>query len=261
MSPRLDRYLALAALALAASVVAGLLVACGGGEISPGEAATESTSTESPTSTASTAVSSTSISVTSSRPATTTTTAVPPSDTTPLDVAQSWLAAYQLGDVEAFQELTHPEATALCVQCGYDRQEEPYFAQIGEATADVSDSRMLALANGSIDPTCNADGAVVTCQTLRTSDFGFFSDGGEPKEQMEATYEFTVEDGLVTRRVVTIHFGRPFDWAAVASYEKWLRDHDPAAYGELFAFGTILLTTAEQFERHGEYVRGYWDDR
>ena len=175
----------------------------------------------------------------------------------PIEVAEAWLGADQLGDVERFQALTHPEATAVCLQCGYERSEAQYFAQIGEATSDINDSRSLAIANGSLDPTCSADGSVVICETLRTSDFGFFDDDGKPPQQLEASFEFTVEDGLVTRRVRTINSGSVFDRAAVAEYRKWLKEHYPIAEGELFAFSTILLTTTEQFEQHQQYVREY----
>jgi hypothetical protein len=227
---------------LVAIVLLGLLAACGASESAP-----EATRTESTTSTV--------------QPSTASTTGAQSPELSPIEVAEAWLAAYQLGDVERFHLLTHPDATAVCVKCGYERQEQPYFAQIGEATTDATDSRMLALANGSLDPACTADGSVATCETLRTSDFGFFTGDGKPTQQMEATVEFTVEAGLVTRRVLTIHSGMVFDRAAVADYRSWLKDHYPSVEGELFAFSTILLTTAEQFEQHQRYVDEYQAER
>ena len=180
---------------------------------------------------------------------------MPPSKASPLEVVQRWLAAYELGDVERFHALTHPDATAFCL-FGYDRGEGPYF-QAGEAAADLTDSRQLALANGSLNAKCSENGPVVTCQTVRTSDWGFFTDGGEPTRQMETTLEFTVEGGLVTRRILTIDVGQTFDFAAIDAYEKWLSEQHPDAYDELFLFGTILLGTTEQFEFHQQYVTEY----
>jgi hypothetical protein len=182
---------------------------------------------------------------------TTPTTATPPD---PLTVAEEWLAAYETGDVTAFQALMHSDATARCVGCAYERREEPYFAQVGEGTSDLSDSRLLALANGTIERSCAADGSVVSCDTVRRSDFGHRDDEGMPTLQFTATYEFTVEDGLITRRILILHSGQTFDFNVVADYERWLRDNHPDAHEQLFAFGTILVTTVEQFEAHREYV-------
>jgi hypothetical protein len=168
-----------------------------------------------------------------------------------------WIAAFEAGKVAEFQALMHPDATANCLNCAYDRQETAYFAQIGEGTADVADSRLLALGNGSLNAACSTAGPVVTCETLRTTDFGYFSADGEPTRQWDATYEFTVENGLITRRIITNNGGTAFDSGRVAQYEKWLEENHPQVHAEIFAFGTILLTTVEQFAKHQEYVSRY----
>lgn len=179
----------------------------------------------------------------------------------PLEVAIEWIAAFEAGDVEAFQALMHPDAMGNCLNCAYDRQETAYFSQIGEGTADVSDSRLLALANGSLNATCTMDGPVVACETVRSSDFGHVTADGEPTRQWVATYEFTVESGLITRRILISHEGVSFDFGIVADYERWLREHHPDVHSETFAFGTILLTTVGQFEIHQEFVPQFWATR
>jgi hypothetical protein len=173
---------------------------------------------------------------------------------TPLEIASAWIAAFEAGDVEGFQSLMHPDATAKCVDCAYDRQETPYFAQIGEGTADVTDSRLLALGNGTLNAECAADGPTVTCETLWSSNFGYFTAEGEPTRQWKLSYEFTIENGLITRRIITNVGGASFDFGRVADYEDWLEENHPEVHAETFAFGTILLTTAEQFALHQEYV-------
>ncbi|NNF63065.1 MAG: hypothetical protein HKN07_02290 [Acidimicrobiia bacterium] len=179
----------------------------------------------------------------------------------PLDVAMEWIIAFEAGDVETFQRLMHPDATANCLNCGYDRQETSYFVQFGEGTADVADSRLLALGNGSLNAECNALGAVVTCETRRSTDFGHFNADGEPTLQWNATYELTVENGLITRRILTDNEGSAVDSAKLADYERWLMTNHPEIHGELFAFGTILLSTDEQFTNHRQYVPRYWASR
>jgi hypothetical protein len=180
---------------------------------------------------------------------------------TPLEIAEAWIAAFEVGDVERFQALMHPDATANCINCAYERQETSYFVQVGEGTADVSDSRLLALGNGTLNAVCEANGSVVACNTLRASDFGHFTASGEPTRQWEATYEFTIEDGFITRRIIINHGGTAFDSGRVAEYEDWLKEHHPEVHAESFAFGTILLTTPEQFALHQGYVPAYWESR
>ncbi|NND03590.1 MAG: hypothetical protein HKN91_12465 [Acidimicrobiia bacterium] len=235
-------------LLLNCTVVILLAAACGGG--SPPAEPTSTVTTVAPSPTAGSTSASTSL------PTTTTTTTA--AATAPLEVAATWISAYEAGDVDTFQALMHPDATALCVNCAYDRAEAPYFTQVGESTADVADSRLLALANGSLNADCTADGSLVTCETLRTSDFGFASADGEPDRQWAATYELTVAEGLVTRRVLVHQSGNPFDFGIVAEYERWLKANHPDAHAEGFAFGTILLTTLEQFELHQEFVPQFW---
>jgi hypothetical protein len=180
---------------------------------------------------------------------------------TPLELANQWIAAFEAGDVATYQGLMHPDAVAACLQCGYDRPETAYFDQIGEGTRDVADSRLLALGNGSLHATCAADGPVVTCETLRSTDFGHHTAEGEPTQQWNVTFELTFEDGLVTRRVLIENEGAEYDRARVAAYETWLRESHPDAHADLFVLGTILLTTVEQFEQHREYVSEYWASR
>lgn len=173
----------------------------------------------------------------------------------------AWIFAFEAGDVATFQGLMHEDASANCLGCGYDRQETAYFGQVGEGTADVSDSRLIALGNGTLNAVCVADGPVVTCETLRSTDFGHFTADGEPERQWNATYEFTIDDGLITRRIITNNGGTAYDSGRVAAYEKWLRDTHPDVHAETFAFGTILLTTVEQFALHQQYVPQYWASR
>jgi len=212
--------------------VAILVTACGSGGTAPSSTATSPTTT-------------------------TTILAVP----TPLELATQWIAAFEAGDVATFQGLMHPDATGTCLKCGYDRPETAYFDQIGEGTRDVFDSRLLALGNGSLDAVCAADGPVVTCETLRSTDFGHHTADGEPTQQWNATFELTVEDGLVTRRIITKNEGVEYDRGRVAGYETWLRQNHPDVHADLFVLGTILLTTVEQFEQHREYVPQYWASR
>ncbi len=188
--------------------------------------------------------------------ATTTSATVDPA-ATPLQVAMEWITAFEAGDVATFQGLMHLDATANCLNCGYDRQESVYFSQIGESTADVSDSRLLALGNGSLSAVCAAEGRVVTCETLRSSDFGHLTAEGEPTRQWDASYEFTVENGQITRRIITLIQGTPFDSRRIDDYERWLKENLPEAHDEIFAFGTILLSTVDQFAEHQEYVSQY----
>lgn len=239
---------------VAVLMTAATISACGDAAAPvPGSSADSTPSPQTSSSTTTPRASTTSVALTS------TTSTTRPTD--PLSVAEEWLAAYEAGDVAAFQALMHPDATARCVGCAYERREEPYFAQVGEGTSDVADSRLLALANGTISRTCGADGPLVRCDTLRTSDFGYRDDTGKPTQQFDATYEFTIEDGLVTRRILVLHSGHSFDFNVVADYERWLRDNHPDAYAELFAFGTILVTTEEQFAAHGEYVPAFLASR
>lgn len=228
--------------------IASATAGCGGEPVSTVEPATApNSSAVSPSSTTAGPLSTTRL--------TTTSTMKVPAD--PLVIAEGWLAAYELGDVVAFQALMHPDATARCVGCAYDRSEEPYFAQLGEGTSDISDSRLLALANGAIERSCDADEGTVRCETLRSSDFGYRDAAGAVRLQFDATYEFTIEDGLITRRILILHSGHTFDFGVVADYERWLRANHPDVHEQIFAFGTILLATAEQYELHQQYVPSY----
>lgn len=231
--------------AITASVV---VVACGGGGEPNGVTTTVTTvsKTPLPQTTVSTAP--------PTRPPSTTTTSFAPAD--PLEVATAWVVSFEAGDVAAFQALMHPEAVGHCQNFGYQRAETPYF--IGEGTRDLADSRLLTLGNGSLNAQCTVDGPVVICQTLWTSDFGFTTEDGEPTRQWDLTFELTVEDGLVTRRGLINNGGTSFDREKVAQYERWLKENHADVHVDTFAFGTILLTTDQQYELHQEYVPQFW---
>lgn len=240
--------------------VALIVAACGGGEPDDHASPSSAVSVGAETSDVASAEPSP-IETTTSATASTTATTPVAAVAKPLEVVTEWITSFESGDVLTFQGLMHPDATAECVACGYDRQETGYFDQIGEGTGDVSDSRLLALGNGSMNAVCAADGVVVKCETLRSSDFGHFTIEGEPTRQLDATYEFAVEDGLITRRVITWNEGAAFDFARLADYKTWLRENHPEVHAEIYAFGTILLTTVEQFASHQEYVPQYWATR
>lgn len=172
----------------------------------------------------------------------------------PLTVAQEWLAAYETGDIDTMRSLMSPDATQLCSTCGYDRAESPYFASGGGFEPDTRDARLLALGDGTLNAVCEAEGATVMCATHRESDFGFFDEAGNPMQGDESAYEFTIEDGVIERFVVTRSGGNLFDFARIDAYEAWLGDTHPDAHSRLFSFGTVLLTTDEQFAEHATYV-------
>jgi hypothetical protein len=241
------------------AALALLIAGCGGAGSTPDPSPDVSTAPPEQTTVTTSAAPSPAPSVPTNAPTTappsTTTTAAPVG--TPLEIAAAWIDAFEAGDVERFQSLMHPDATANCINCAYDRQEAPYFSQLGEGTADVSDSRLLALGNGALNADCSEEGSVVTCDTLWMSDFGYFTAEGEPTRQWDVTYEFTIEDGLITRRIIINRGGASFDFGRVADYEDWLEKNHPEVHEKTFAFGTILLTTSEHFALHQKYVPEY----
>ena len=177
--------------------------------------------------------------------------------TPPLEVAERWMAAYEAGDVTGFSDLMASDAVHLCVRCGYDRAEDPYFGAGGAIAADSRDSRILALGDGALHARCTANGNTVTCETKRISAFGFVDGAGRPVQQDESTYEFTIEDGLVTKYLLTRSSGNLFDFSRLQAYEAWLSEVHPDAHADLFAFGTILVSTETQFAQHQTFVAEY----
>ena len=120
-------------------------------------------------------------------------------------VALQWLESYQSGDVAHYESLMSADVTYLCDNCGYERAIADYFAEegMGGASQDARDSRLLALASGALNPVCSTEDNVVSCDTMRISEFGYFTDSGEPTQVDMSTYEFTIEDGVIVHLTVT----------------------------------------------------------
>ncbi|MGI9584054.1 MAG: hypothetical protein ACR2N7_00510, partial [Acidimicrobiia bacterium] len=129
-----------------------------------------------------------------------------------LETAEEWLTAYEVGDVARYQSLMSPETTYDCLNCGYDRATAVYFASGGGAEQDVRDSRLIALGQGTLNPSCVADGDLVTCTTERTSMFGYFDADGQPSQVDRSRYGFTFDDGQITHLTVTRTGGNLFDF-------------------------------------------------
>jgi hypothetical protein len=187
---------------------------------------------------------------TSTQPATVTT----ETTKTAMTVAEEWIDAYEVGDVPAYQSLMSQSVTFHCRECGYDRAVTEYFAPVGGAELDARDSRLLALSDGSLNANCSIVPGGVTCETLRESDFGFFTSDGEPTNQDKSVYDFTVEESVITHLTVTRSGGNLFDFSHIQAYRLWLADQYPDAHEELFALTTILLATENQFEQHQTYM-------
>jgi hypothetical protein len=178
----------------------------------------------------------------------------------PIDVAEAWFALYETGDVAGYQALMSADATFSCADCaGGGMSEGPYFDYPFRALAaeDAADSRTLYAGHGSLSATCAAEGNVVTCDTERASLFGWFDEEGEPRTHQRVTRVFTVENGVVTGYTfaeVPGGEGRWFDYGQIAAYGTWLSQNHPRDHAELFFGTTILVSDAEQAERHRMFV-------
>ena len=180
----------------------------------------------------------------------------------PESIAIEWLESYESGDVAHYQSLMSADATFLADD-GYDRAIADYFAEggVGGANQDARDSRLLALANGSLNAVCSAENNLVSCDTMRISEFGYFTADGEPTQVDTSSYEFTIDDGVITHLTLTRFGGNLFDYGQVQGYRIWLAETHPTAHDELFFQSTILLTTEDQFEQHKTYVVEYLNSR
>lgn len=171
--------------------------------------------------------------------------------------AEEWLIAYEDGDVARYQSLMSPEATYECLNCGYDREMTVYFSAVGGADQDVRDSRLLALGQGTLNPSCVADGDLVSCTTERISMFGYFDANGEPSQIDRPIYDFRFDDGQITHLTVTRTGGNLFDFNKIQSYRRWVEEQHPEEYDELFLFSTILISDDSAFARHKELAEQY----
>ena len=175
----------------------------------------------------------------------------------PAAVVAEWFRAYEVGDVEGFQSLMSSDATSVCEGCGYERAAVPYFGPGGASANDLTESRILALAGGTLEAACGADGDAVRCSTRRASDFGIDMATGETV----FSYDFTVEDGAITHYTVTREQGDLYDFEQLQDYRLWLENAHPEHIDSLFAFTTILLSTDAQFELHQRFVAEYLGSR
>jgi hypothetical protein len=177
----------------------------------------------------------------------------------PIDVAESWFALYEAGDVAGYQALMSADATFSCADCAGGMPDGPYFDYPFRALADedAGDSRTLYAGHGSLNATCAADGNVVTCDTERESLFGWFDSEGEPRTHQRLTRVLTVEDGVVTEyTIVELQESEAswFDYGQIAAYGTWLSQNHPKDHAELFFGTTILVNDAEQAARHRMFV-------
>jgi hypothetical protein len=177
----------------------------------------------------------------------------------PIDVAESWFALYEAGDVAGYQALMSADATFSCADCAGGMPVGPYFDYPFRALADeeAGDSRTLYAGHGSLNATCAADGNVVTCDTERESLFGWFDSEGEPRTHQRLTRVLTVEDGVVTEYTIVElqEFEASwFDYGQIAAYGTWLSQNHPKDHAELFFGNTILVNDAEQAARHRMFV-------
>jgi len=182
--------------------------------------------------------------------------------TTPDELVEDWFVSYESGDAAGYQLAMSPDTTHQCVNCGYDRAVTQYFEPAGGAELDVRDSRLLALGDGSLNPVCESDGAVVTCVTERISAFGFFTDEGEPTQTDRSTYEFTTSGKTITHLTVTRgSSGNMFDFSKVQDYRQWVERSHPDVYDDLFFLNTILIGTDEQWRVHQVLAAEFFSGR
>ncbi len=175
-----------------------------------------------------------------------------------LDVAEEWLAAYEAGDASAYQGAMDADATFDCINCGYSRATTTYFATGGGADQDLRDARLLAIAGGTLNPSCETVGDRVRCSTERTSAFGYFDAAGQPTQIDRSIYEFEFEGDRIVHLTVTRQGGNLFDVNKIQSYRSWVAENYPDAHGELFVLGTILIDSDELFTRHQELAMEYF---
>ena len=233
--------LAAAVVAIAIAVVA--IAATGGGDETPDVVDTTVTETTQATTTT----------VAETTPTTVAEAAVP----APLEVVTQWFEAFDSGDVEGWQGLMSPdtlfsadvaEGVVGIIQV---IPPTPYFDTTVPYDFDADDattSRMLYVANGSLNADCADDGAQVVCEIEDTNVFHT----GAP---LRHTATFVVVDGLITEYHLIRTEGlldRIVDLEAVqvADYQAWLRETYPADHEELFVFGSMLLEPIEVAERH-----------
>lgn len=174
-----------------------------------------------------------------------------------LETAQDWLTAYEAGDVATYQSLMSPETSYDCLNCGYDRATAEYFGPVGGADQDVRDSRLLALGQGSLNPSCVADGDLVACTTERISAFGYVGADGQPSQIDRSTYDFTFDDGQITHLTVTRMGGNLFDFNKIQNYRLWVQEQHPEDYDNLFLLSTILVDDDSIFALHQELASEY----
>jgi hypothetical protein len=181
--------------------------------------------------------------------------------TAPDELVEDWFVSYESGDVAGYQSAISPDMTYLCVNCGrYDRAVAPYFEPAGGAELDARDSRLLALGDGTLNPICDSEGAVVTCETELISAFGFSTEDGEPTQMNRSTYEFTTSDEVITHLKVTRKSRNLFDFSKVQDYRLWAEHNHPDVYDDLFFLTTILIGTDEQWRMHQVLAAEFFSD-
>lgn len=175
-------------------------------------------------------------------------------ETTPLETVTTWIDRFETGDVAGYEALIAEDATFVCIDCSYGNLDQtgPYFPR--GSTEDRGSSGLLGASGGSLNAACSGGGSIVNCDIRVTSAFGFADAAGQPTNEYTARLVFTVEDGLITNYEHRAFAGNLFDYAQIGAYEAWLRDANPAAHDELFAFGTMLTAEAAQVDRHRSLV-------
>lgn len=180
---------------------------------------------------------------------------VAPTELSPVETVTLWHERFDAGDVSGWQSLMSPDATFsldAAEGAGTGRFEsQPFFAGPGGVDHSLAygrDSRLLYAANGSLNANCTADpGNQVTCDI---DDTNLFKIG-----PLRHTEVFTVQDGVITDIQVTrteglLHSLANFRPQPMADYEAWLSETYPDDYAELFAFGTMLIDSSTQADRH-----------
>ena len=180
----------------------------------------------------------TTVAPTTTAPTTTLAPGALPVDTPALEVVQAWNARWAAGDVEGFEALVDPGAS--------------YFAD-NAGTAVARGSWYRIATGATVESTCsNITAQRIRCETTSIS-------GLTPGEVLldRSITVYTVADGRIQNFEFPDGYAPyyAYDIEGLERYRVWLRENDPSAFEELFAFGeTIVLETEEVRAAHQEQI-------
>jgi hypothetical protein len=180
-----------------------------------------------------------------SSPDETTTTAVETTTTTteaPVDIAEAWIAAYGDGDPVTYEGLMSPDAFFK------QRMDSGPFFSAGWAVSEARESMLFFAGGGSIDATCTAEVALVSCITRMPSALG------DQDNPLEVELEFVIGDGKIVEYTYDRINASRVDFTRVAAYERRLQETHPEDHTALFFLTTMLLNDKVQVEKHRDLV-------